>query len=327
MIIGYNFLGNGFHGNVFDTAIPTSEIDEVTMGAGIYDELFVSLNTTIDETDEKPEKWEIKTIMDAKFQNDVEAGTIDADGHVVTRIHIYRRKYGVNDEWLMLGDFEYDKEFNVYSFVDRLAENGVTYEYAVVPVAATVIGDVTLSAPIKVEYDGMWISDIKNNFKLNYDFELGEISHNTNYVMSNPISGKYPIMSFGSQDYKTGSATFLPLSEVQEKIQGRYVDGHEEFVYREKILDFLKSGGAKVIRVDTGQMLIVATHDVKSTPKSGRLVNLESISFSYTEIGAFDYSTMQKGGLIGGAVKSKYTFDDKGDVVWTMSGIRKDSEG
>ena len=93
MIIGYNFFNKDFHGMVWDTAIPTSEQDELTIGAGIYDQIFVSVDTTIADENVKPDKWNKKNIMNAKFQNDLEAGSLDADGYVITKIQIYRRKH------------------------------------------------------------------------------------------------------------------------------------------------------------------------------------------------------------------------------------------
>ena len=56
MIIGYDFFRKDFHGNIWDTAIPTSNVDEVKIGAGVYDELYVSVDTTIENVDERPTK-------------------------------------------------------------------------------------------------------------------------------------------------------------------------------------------------------------------------------------------------------------------------------
>jgi len=86
VIVGYTYFGKDMDGNVYDTAIPTSEIDEVTLSDGMYDELFTSVNTEIDKTNERPDGWEIKTIMDAKFNDSLEAGSIDGSGHKVTKI-------------------------------------------------------------------------------------------------------------------------------------------------------------------------------------------------------------------------------------------------
>ncbi|MBO1087235.1 hypothetical protein [Enterococcus mundtii] len=318
MIIGYNFFGSTFHSVVFDTAIPTSDIDEVVMGAGIYDELFVSVDTKIGDDNVKPANWAIKTIMDAKFNGNLEAGTIDADGHIVTKIQIYRRKTEGNTKWILLGEFPYDVNYNVYSFVDRLAENDVTYEYSIVPVANEILGDITISQPIKVDYKGVWISDLDNNYQLEYDFKLDSVKHNKNFVSQEPLNGRYPIITFGTQQYRSGSLTFLPLSEEQVKHGGTKINSKTERLAREAVLDFLNKPSAKVIRNDNGSVMVVATHDVSEQPRDGVLIDISDISFSYTEIGDFDYETMSKGGLIGSALKSKYTFDENGEVIWSM---------
>lgn len=316
MIIDYNFFGLDFHGNIYDTAIPTSQLDELTIGAGIYDEVFVSVDTTIDDTNEKPERWQLKNIMNAKFNNDLEAGTLDADGYVVNKIQIYRRRYLQDKEWLLVADFEYDKEFNVYSFVDRLAENNITYEYAIVPVANKIVGETTISDPIKVAYEGIYISDLENNYKIEYDLSLGDISYVKNSSMVNPLNAKYPIVINGNQNYKSGSITFTPLSQEQIDAGGMPVDGKTENIQREAVVQFLNKGTAKAIRKENGELLIVSVSNVKSTSRNGNLIDVHSISFDYTEIGAVESSTLSKGGLVGSASKSKYTFDENGNVVW-----------
>ena len=319
MIIGHDFFTLDFHGNVFDTAISTSHLDEVVLGAGIYDELYVTVDTTVSMENKKPEKWQLKTIMDAKFKNDLEAGSLDADGHIVTKIQIYRRKYLEEREWLIVGQIDYDENYNVYSFIDRFAENGATYEYAIVPIANKVIGDITVSEPIEVDYDGVFISDINSNFKLEIDFNKGSISHNTNMATSQPLNSPYPILMYGKQKYQSGSISFLPLTERQILAGGAEIDGKEEREYREKVIDFLENGGSKVIRNDNGEMLVIGTHDVQSSSKNGRLQDLSEVSFNFTEIGKINNETMTKSGLIGVPSKSKYTFDENGEIQWNVN--------
>lgn len=322
MIIDYNFFGLRLEGLVFDTPIPTSNIDEVTLGAGIYDELYITVETNpslINDTNIKPSGWKLKTIMNSKFKSDLEAGSLDSDGHTITTIQIYRRKYFEETEWLLVGQFEYDINFNVYSFIDRFTENGAKYEYAIVPVAQDVIGDITVSEPIDVAYDGVFLSDLQNNYKLEVDYELGTRSHNNNVSTSSPLNGKYPIVTQGNQDYQTGNVTFLPLSQGQIDSGGHTIDGKTERRYREQVLKFLKNGSTKVMRDDNGEMMIVATHNVQTTSKNGNLVDLSAISFEFIQLGDFDFNTMSKAGLIGKAGKSKYTFDENGNIIWAMN--------
>lgn len=319
MIIDYDFFGVGLDGNVFDTAIPTENIDEVTLGAGIYDEIYVTVDTSIGAEIKKPDKWKLKTIMNAKFQSDLEAGSLGSDGHEVTVIQIYRRKHLMESNWLLIGQFDYDINFNVYSFVDRFTENGAKYEYAIVPVSKDVIGDVTVSEPIDVDYEGVFLSDLDNNHKMEVDFELSEISHNNNVSTSSPLNGRFPIVTQGNQDYQTGSLTFLPLSPEQVESGGTKVDGKVERQYRDQVLTFLKNGASKVIRNDNGEMTIVATHNVRTSSKNGSLVDLSTVSFDFIQLGGFDFETMSKAGLIGSAGKSKYTFDEFGNIIWAMN--------
>ena len=319
MIIGYNYFGKGMEGNVFDTAIPTGGIDEVIMGAGIYDELYITLDKSVGSVNQKPSGWQLKTIMNAKFENDLEAGSLDSDGHKITGIQIYRRKYLEESKWLLVGQFPYELEYNAYAFVDRFTENGATYEYAIVPIAEKVIGDITISEPVKVEYDGVFISDLTGNYHLDVDYELGQVTHNKNMNVSSPLNGRFPIVTQGVQDYRTGDIKFLPLSREQVGAGGQKIEGKIERAYRNKVLEFLRSGGSKVIRDSNGEMMIVATHNVTSTSRNGGLAELHDVSFSFTEVGEFDFDTMSKGGLIGSAGKSKYSFDDFGNVIWGMN--------
>lgn len=319
MIIGYDFFRKDFHGNIWDTAIPTSNVDEVKIGAGVYDELYISVDTTIENVDERPTTWKIKNIMDAKFNGSLEAGTIGGEGHTVTTIQIYRRKVNGDNQWILIGEFPYDIDYNLYTFVDRLAENNAVYEYAIAPLANDMIGDLTISQTIKVNYEGVWISDLNNNFKLDFDLGIDTTDYNTNFSKQEPINGKYPVITFGSQNYKTGSMSFLPLSEQQATSGGKKIDGMLERQVRDSVVDFLTRPSAKVIRGDNGSLMVVATHNVAETPKEGALIDLADIKFSFTEVGEIDYETMRNGGLIGGALKSKYSFDDYGNIIWSFA--------
>lgn len=319
MIIGYNYFSRGFHSNVFDTAIPTSHIDEVVVGAGIYDEIFVSVDTTIEDDKKKPTSWQLKTIMNPSFEGDLEAGSIESDGHKIRNIQIYRRKYLTNESWLLVSQFPYSIDYNVYSFIDRFTENGATYEYAIVPLAKDVLGEITLSEPVDVEYNGVFLTDLENNYQMEVDFEMGTVDHNNNVSTSNPLNGRFPIVTYGNQNYRTGEIDFLPLTQQQKDTGGMKIDGRDERMYQEKVLGFLKNSQAKVVRNDNGDMMVVAAHDVSTTSKNGNLLDLNAISFSFTEIGELDFETMSKAGLIGSAGASKYTFDENGNIVWALN--------
>lgn len=315
MIIGHSFYG--LEDVVWDTAIPTTQLDTMRMHEGIYDEVYMTLDTNIKD-DGNREKWSLKTIMNSKFENDLEAGTIDGNGHVVTRLQLYRRLYSATSDWVLIGDTDYTDEFNVYSFVDNTTENGRTYEYAIMPVANKIAGELNKSEPQKVEYEGVYISDTENNFRIELDFKQDTIQHNRNSALITPLNGKYPIAVFGKQDYRTSSLTFLPISQKQIDTGGTDVNGRDERSVRDKVTSFLNNGRAKILRNDNGDVMIIASQNVQTDPKETYLPDIQSVKFDYAELGRINSSDLTRTGLVAEAVKSKYTYNEYGDVIWDI---------
>lgn len=319
MIIGVDYFNYGFDQQYYDTAIPTSELDELMMGAGMYDELFVSVDDTIDEKQEKPAQWTLKTIMDAEFNNSLEAGSINGSGHVVTKIQCYRREYRSTDtEWQLVAQFDYDDHYNLYTVIDRFIENNKTYEYCIVPLAKEIMGDVLIGPPVHSKYSGTYISDIDTNYSMNVDFKFSDLTYNGNMSKSVPLNGQFPIVSFGNANYRTGSITFLPLTPQQEFGYSSEINAHDEFINRQNVINFLNNGKAKVIRREDGDIIVVATNNVRTTAKAEGLDAISNVTFDFVEIGALDYNTMDKSGLISSAGKAVYTYDDDGNIVWNQ---------
>lgn len=328
MIIGVDYYGYGFDQMFFDTPIPTSELDEVTMGAGMYDEMFVSVDEDIDQDQTVPDDWTLKTIMDADFNNSLEAGSIDGNGHVVTEIQCYRREYmSTDNEWQLVAQFDYEKEYNLYTVVDRFVENHKVYQYAVVPLAKEIMGKMLINKdPINSEFSGTFISDIGANYPMNIDFQFSDMAYNTNMSTQVPLNGQFPIVSYGNANYRTGTVSFLPLTPQHEFGYTNKIDAHEELVNRQKVIDFLNNGKAKVIRRDDGDVIVCATTGVKTSLKSEAIDNISTVSFDFTEIGKLDYNTMVKAGMIATAGKSVYTYDDAGDINWNQEYDRDGDE-
>lgn len=325
LIIGVDYYNYGFDQQFYDTPIPTSELDEVMMGAGMYDEVFISVDDTIDEKQEKPAQWTLKTIMDANFNNNLEAGSINGSGHKVTKLQCYRREYLSTDtSWQLVANFDYDSHYNLYTVIDRFIENEKTYEYSIVPLANDIMGDILIGPPVKSEFSGVFISDIDTNFAMNVDLSYSDLTYNTSMSQAVPLNGQFPIVSFGNANYRTGSISFLPLTPQQEFGYESKIDAHAELLNRNNVINFLNNGKAKVIRRDDGDILVVATSNVKTAPKAEGLESISNVTFDFVEIGKLDYNTMEKGGLISSAGKSVYTYDDDGNIVWNQEGVAED---
>ncbi|MCY8228700.1 hypothetical protein MOC30_14015 [Bacillus spizizenii] len=314
MIISYNFFGLD-EGSVFDTPICTDHLDEFKMNEGVYDEVYVDLDTSVPSTTDKPFMWKLQTVLDAKFTGDLDAGSIGADGFKVTHIQLYRSVYG-SDKWDLQAQFEYDEEYNVYDYIDRYVQNGTTYQYAIVPVANEVLGDMLKSDTVDVYYEGIFITDRKENRRLEYDIDLGDISYNTSSSVNEPLNGKYPIVVFGNTNYRSGTLATLPLSQSTINMAGSGIDKLQEQINRNKWMDFINNGKAKVLRMDSGVLMLIITQKPRISHKQNDLLrDLASINFEYMEIGDLNYNMLVNNDLVSEAQKSKFTFDDYGRVI------------
>jgi len=303
-------------GLVYDTAIPAPYLDELTMGAGIYDELYVTLDNSKTEENVKPDYWDIRDIMNAEFSGSLEAGTLSESGNTVDKIQVYRRKYLSGEDWLLIGEFDYAKEFNIYTFIDRLAEQGAKYEYGLLPVSGTILGDLTLSPPIDVNFDGIYLSDTENNFHMEVNYDPSTVEHHTNKAEIQPLNGAFPVVVFGSENYRSGTLKFMPLSHEIIDGYNPKIDGIHERTYRQRIIDFINNRKPKVLRNEDGEVMVVVTSGLKSDAfGKGQLEHVKELTFDFTEIGKLDYDTMADGGLIGTAGRSNYTFDEDGNAV------------
>lgn len=314
MIIGYNFFGLD-EGSVFDTPVCTDHLDELELFEGTFDEVYVNLDTTLPSTDtSKPTIWTLQTIMDSKFKGDVDGGSIGAEGFKVTSVQLFRSVYGTN-KWDAVGQFEYNEDFNVYSYTDRYVQNGAYYQYAIVPVANEVMGDKLLSPTVQAEFEGIFMTDKNENRRFEYDIQFGDVTHNTAYALNQPINNPYPIVTFGASKYRSGSLSVLPLSQQTIDLYGKSVDKIAEQINRQEWLDFLNNGRAKVLRMDNGSIMLVVTYNAQERHKEGALRDLASLNFEYVEIGELNFEMLVKNGMIPNAYASLMTYDDNGGIV------------
>lgn len=89
-----------------------------------------------------------------------------------------------------------------------------------------------------------------------------------------------------------------------------------EHVNRNKWIDFLTNGKAKVLRMDSGILMLVVTHGVKESHKGEEaLRDLAGLNFEYAEIGKLNHENIISNNLLSTAEMSKFTFDDNGQVI------------
>ena len=315
MIIGHNFFNHDLDGCIWDTAICTDMLDEAILHEGTYDELFIDLDTKISNHTAQPSHWQLTTIVDAKFRGNLDGGSIGADGFKITDILLYRSIVGT-EKWSPIAQFKYDSEYNMYDYVDRYVQNGVTYQYGICPVANEIIGDTLRSDEIAVKYEGMFLTNKNENRKFKYDVSLGDVQYNTSSATIQPINGKYPMVVFGNMNYRSGNISVLPLAKSTEEAMGNSINGLDEQVNRQKWLDLINNGRAKILRMDSGVLMLIKTDGASLSHKEGRLTDLASVSFNYTEVGDIRFDTLVRNDLIPSVYLSKMTFDEDGGIIY-----------
>ena len=131
--LGYNFCSDG---NSIDP-IPTdvSNVINTQIQAGTFSHLHVSKNIDKEPTFNIPLEWDVDTIMDCNFDDNISAGSVTRIISDLDKIIVRRTPVGTYD-WITIKvlDIKNDPSSLGGAFVDALTANGVEYEYQFIPV-------------------------------------------------------------------------------------------------------------------------------------------------------------------------------------------------
>lgn len=317
MIIGYDFFGDVYDtDNIDDNDSVTFDacatlpvvMQDITIQNAVYDELEVLYNTTENNTNtNKSENWTDNTLMLAKFQNDLSAGTVSVKDYKIYLVQFLKRKKG-ETEWQVCQEIAYEEDRKEYEFVDKYIESQQIYQYAIRPVArmydesgaftGIIIGENSLQSEnteINVVFDYAHLFDNETSYDLLYNFKLGDITTNIDANVITTLSGQYPVTIYGASKYKAGSVSCLLVTE--ESAVGS-IDIGKEKELRNKINEFLSNKKPKILKYEDGTYLLISISDNYTLIPDENLLGSYSLSFNYTEIGdANDVDTLKKYGL------------------------------
>lgn len=242
--IGYSFFGDE---NALNSA--PSNVDNITstqLTNAIFDHFNVTKNTDTPFSTNKPDQWDYDTIMNADFDNSIEAGNVDFLVDQVSSIKIKRRVRGTFD-WLTLGSVPINTVEDLeFVFTDRLNAYGVEYEYAFVPVLEDVEGEYIINSVFS-EFDGVFIGDADSIFRLMFEVGYGTVQRNQQVGTFTPLGKKYPVVvANGLLSYETGSVNATLLNEDFEETG--IIDKTAIVSYRKNITDFLTNKHAKILK-------------------------------------------------------------------------------
>ena len=306
MIIGYDFWSDGVYYNAettplievdndgvaFDTCNPLSGINKFTLNKGEFDELHITKdNTEIDNTTEKAETWTLNTVLRAKFQNNLVAGTIGIDGQDMYKIELRKRKKG-EDTFQTYFSIDFDSSTNLYTIIDKLIENEEEYEYCIRGVAHStgenenVTGDIYSndSTPVEIyiSYEHAHLFDSTDNFDLIYDLRIDSISNQIGANTIETLGSQYPYVIYGQTNYLTGSIECLLVSE--ESATGS-VDVRSEKELRKKVLAFLNNKQCKVLKNEDGVYMLIEIIGTPTLIPSNEIIGVYQVNFQYVQIG------------------------------------------
>ena len=280
---------------VYKTNNSVGELSSVMMTNGIYDEIYIQSSPTYTFTTDL-DNWTSSTVLLAKFHNNLSGGNVSVNGLTVEYLIVKRRKINTLI-WETVVSIPFDKTIRNYEIFDRLVEANEEYEYAVVPATLSVEGEYAVGN-IETNFIGSFLFDNTHNYRLFYNFELGDVDCNFSNSTIEVLGNTYPIVMYSSNvNYKSGSVKAALISDTSASQYN--IDPIVEKVYRKGLKDFLTNKKPKILKSMDGLYSLIS---IVGTPKLKPYNQLNGfiydIDFNWVEVGATDYSTLLAAGII-----------------------------
>lgn len=232
-----------------------SNINNIKIGNGIYDEIYATKGTN-GEYDESSKIWGYDTLLFALFKNNLFGGNVEFTSDSVSAIRIKRRKLGTY-KW----DTFYEKpittndDFN-FEWVDKYVRGKTEYEWAFVPVINGSEGNLNTNR-IKTEFDGFYFIEKDVVYRAILNTQINP-TRNQDTAVVKTLNRRYPFtIKNGKTNYTSGNfqATFI------EQKDDCTFDIDNGWSYRERVTDFLTNGKNKILKNDEGKMWMVSIID------------------------------------------------------------------
>ena len=219
-------------------------------------------------------------------------------GGDVKMLKLKRRKYG-DFNWVTLNSATIipTRPYDVV-WHDNLAQSGVTYAYAVVPVSSGVEGRY-VTDNILAQFNGLFICSKDKIYKLYEGIAYGSGQREQKVGVFEPYGRKYPIVTSNANiNYDTGSFSGLILPE--NYMETGKIDRKAIVERKDAILDFLTNKSAKIIKdFNTNIWLCMITGSPSVTYENSFGMGVVSIDASWVEIGDVNNSSdMYSAGFI-----------------------------
>lgn len=297
MFLGIDLIGDK-GATIFEPTIYHSAYKKMEVSNILIDELFVEESIEIPFDAKFHEKWNFRTVLKAQFKGNLEAGSVQANNFEIEKIRFQRRDK--NDvEWQDIGDLDYrpDKQL-LYEVIDKNIQNDFEYEYAILPLTATVTGRRIISDPVKADFEAIFLSDKENNYALLYNVSSDSINHNISSVAVELLNSQYPVVIDGNLNYKSGGITALFVSADTEDRKDGKVTINAEYLGRKRLMDFIKNRKPKVLRQPNGETMLIRVVNTPQEIPEGQIEGLASVQFNFVEVGGMDFDTLRANDIL-----------------------------
>ncbi len=295
MVLGFDFYGS--ENNVsFATSSALNNFNRIDVSNVVVDELMINTDENRTFIPEK-ESWSYTTVMDALFNGDLSAGSVNNGGIPIQQIKLRKRKAN-SLEWADISLFEFNKDISIYSCIDRIIASNEDYEYSLVPITQGIVGN-SLLGQIHTSFDGTWIANIENSYQLLADLEYSDIEHINPRTLIETYS-KYPVMLISPVDYKKSTLKCKVLTNnVLENSSIEQSDIKPLKQLKDNMLKFFKSRKPFILKSANGDYLLVGLMNFKETPNNELKGMMSGIQFDWAELGNTEIiKDLQNAGLI-----------------------------
>ena len=286
------------------TVSPTNigDINKVVISNGYFDDLYVTKNTEYTPTTSIPMDWDFDTIMHAKFDKNLTAGSVDFEFYKIKGSYLLiKRRLADTFHWITLQAYKIEEleDLNI-KFIDYTAAPNMEYEYAAVPIINgseynyyTVKITPDTDRLVVVDRNAVWATIVTDGF--------ANSQRNSPPGVIEIMNDKYPtIIHNGAANYDTVSVTagWFPTDEdgctilVGEEYSGWVAK------YAKKFMDFLTDRQIKMLKNVDGRMWLCYVTTLPANNARDTYWDRE-ITFGVTEVADVeDERTLYDAGLI-----------------------------
>lgn len=282
------FLGGfvGYKSSLDATPVASQSTEYVEITNGVFDEVYMDSDTTIEQDIEIPE-WGYTTILNAKFQNNILAGNVDFTLASISDLIIKKRKL-TDYKWTTIHKIPIatEEDFDFF-YNDIVVASNTTYEYAAVPVLNGVEGAYQ-TIGVYVEFDGCFVVDTTNAYQVLLDFSSNSLNRTIKSTVVEPVNSKYPyVYYYGQSKYDKFPITgaFIELN----KNDGTW-DVNNGWRHRKAFRDFISNQRTKIVKFYDGRIYMAsAIDDINET--IGGHPDLVHTTVNFIEVGDVDSNT------------------------------------